>query len=117
MSYVDCMLAAVPSDNKAQYIQHARITGAIFKEYGALAIVENWGDEIPEGDVTSLIKAVKAKPNETVALSWIIWPSKDVRDKAWQAVMEDPRMMDTSNPMPFDGQRLIHGGFESILQL
>lgn len=116
MSYVDCFVAAVPSENKEQYLEHARISAEIFKEYGALEIVENWGDDIPDGDVTSLPMAVKAQENETVVFSWVIWPSKAVRDSGWSAMMEDARMSPENNPMPFDGKRLIYGGFNTILK-
>lgn len=114
MSYVDCFVAAVPSDNKAQYIEHANVTAEILKECGALQIVENWGDDIPDGEVTSLPLAVKAQENETVVFSWVVWPSKEIRDAGWGAMMEDPRMSPEVNPMPFDGKRLIYGGFNTI---
>lgn len=117
MSYVDCFVAAVPNENKEQYIQHASTFAELFKEFGALEIVENWGDDVPEGEVTSLPMAVKAEDNESVVSSWVIWPSKEVRDEGWKAAMEDPRMSPESNPMPFDGKRLIFGGFNTILKV
>lgn len=116
MSYVDGFVAAVPTANKQQYLQHAETSASLFKEYGALKVIENWGDDIPQGKLTSLPLAVKAKEDETVVLSWVVWPSKEVRDSGWQNIMNDPRMSAESNPMPFDGQRLIHGGFNTILE-
>ncbi|MDC5853876.1 DUF1428 domain-containing protein [Vibrio europaeus] len=70
---------------------------------------------MPAGDVTSFPMAVKAQDNETVVFSWVVWPSKEVRDRAWQQIMDDPRMSPENNPMPFDGKRIIYGGFDVIL--
>lgn len=116
MSYVDCFIAAVPSENKVRYLEHATKSAAVFKEYGALKVVENWGDDVPEGEITSLPMAVKANENETIVFSWVIWPSREVRDSGWGRMMEDPRMSSENNPMPFDGTRLIFGGFKTILE-
>ncbi|QCZ94694.1 DUF1428 domain-containing protein [Salinimonas iocasae] len=116
MSYIDGFVAAVPTDNKQQYLEHAQKAAAIFKEFGALKVVETWGDEVPDGEVTSFPMAVKAKSDERVVFSWIIWPSKQVRDDAWQKVMADSRMQPENNPMPFDGKRLIYGGFDLLLE-
>ena len=116
MTYIDGFIAAVPTKNREKFKKHAEDTAVIFKENGALQIIECWGDDVPEGEVTSLPMAVKCKEDETVVFSWIEWPSREVRDAAWQAAMEDPRMNPETNPMPFDGKRLIHGGFEVILK-
>ena len=116
MSYVDCFVAAVPTETKALYIEHARMSSELFIEAGALELVENWGDDVPDGEVTSLPMAVKAKDDETVVFSWVIWPSKEVRDAGWAKMMEDPRMSPENNPMPFDGKRLIYGGFNTVLK-
>lgn len=116
MSYIDGFVAAVPTANKQQYIEHAEKAAKVFKEFGALKVVETWGDEVPDGDVTSFPMAVKAKSDESVVFSWVIWPSKAVRDEAWQKVMEDSRMQPENNPMPFDGKRLIYGGFNLLLE-
>ncbi|MBV2120330.1 MAG: DUF1428 domain-containing protein [Candidatus Thiodiazotropha sp. (ex Ctena orbiculata)] len=116
MPYVDGFIAAVPTEKKDEYITHAKISAMVFKDYGALKVVETWGDDIPDGEVTSFPMSVKCKADETVVLSWVIWPSKDVRDVAWQKTMEDPRMQEDQNPMPFDGERLIYGGFNIILE-
>ncbi|WP_289028309.1 DUF1428 domain-containing protein [uncultured Paraglaciecola sp.] len=117
MSYVDGFVAAVPTENKDQYINHAKIAAIVFKEHGALNIVENWEDDVPEGKITSFPLAVKKQADEAVVFSWIVWPSKEVRDTAWQKVMEDPRMDPNENPMPFDGKRLIYGGFNTVLDV
>jgi len=115
MNYVDGFVAAVPTANREKYLQHAQKTTAVFKEYGALQVVETWGNDVPEGKVTSFTMAVQRKDDETVVFSWITWPSKAVRDDAWKKVMEDPRFNPETNPMPFDGKRMIYGGFEMIL--
>ncbi len=117
MSYIDAFAVAVPTENKALYIEHAKLAGDIFQEYGATKVLASWGDDVPEGEVTSFPMAVKAKENETVVFSIAFWPSKEVRDTAWKKVMEDPRMQENENPMPFDGKRLIYGGFAPILEL
>ena len=87
---------------------------AVFKDYGALSVVDTWGDDVPEGEVTSFPLAVQKKDDEAIVFSWIIWPSKEIRDAGWQSSMEDPRMHSDTNPMPFDGKRLIYGGFNII---
>lgn len=117
MTYVDGFVAAVPKANKEQYIEHAKKAGAIFKEVGMLSMMEAWGDDVPEGEVTSFRKAVKQEDDEVVIFSWCIWPSKEVRDAGWAKVMEDPRMQPDQNPMPLDGKRLIYGGFMPIVEI
>ncbi len=117
MKYVDGFVAAVPTNNQEEYLKHAEEMGLVFKEYGALGIVETWGDDIPDGEVTSFAMAVKCEQDETVVFSWVTWPSKQVRDEGMRKLMEDPRMTDESNPMPFDGKRLIYGGFQVVLEL
>ncbi len=117
MSYVDGFVAAVPTANKEAYREHAAAAGVVFKEYGALAFMECWGDDVPDGKVTSFPMAVKCKEDETVIFSWIIWPSKAVRDEGMAKVMADPRTQADVNPMPFDGQRLIYGGFEPVVEM
>lgn len=113
--YIDGFVAAVPTANKDIFIEHARAAAVVFKEHGALRVVECWGDDVPEGKVTSFSMAVKRRDDESVIFSWIEWPSRTVRDEAMPKVMEDPRLQMDVNPMPFDGQRLIYGGFESII--
>jgi uncharacterized protein YbaA (DUF1428 family) len=116
MTYVDGMVAAVPTANREQYRIHAEKAAVVFKEHGALKFVECWGDDVPEGEVTSFPMAVKCKPDETVVFSWILWPSRQARDEGMKKVMADPRVKPDVNPMPFDGKRLIFGGFEMIVE-
>jgi uncharacterized protein YbaA (DUF1428 family) len=115
MSYVDGFVAAVPNENKQKYILHAKEASIVFKGYGALRVVECWGDDVPEGEATSFRMAVRCEEGETVVFSWIVWPSKQVRDDGWKQIMGDPRMSAENNPMPFDGKRMIYGGFENIV--
>ncbi|OWQ92336.1 RNA signal recognition particle [Roseateles aquatilis] len=110
MSYVDGFVLAVPNDNKEAYRKMATEAAALFKRHGALSVVECWGDDVPEGKVTSFTMAVKRAENESVVFSWVEWPSKAVRDTGMQAFMEDPIIKDMKD-MPFDGQRMIFGGF------
>ena len=98
MNYIDAFVAAVPTADKDKYIEHAKTALIVFKEYGVLRMVENWGDDIADGETTSLPKAVKCKENETVVLSWIMWPSREVRDAGWEKIMADPRMNEKTNP-------------------
>ena len=115
MHYVDGFVAAVPTANQEKYRAHAAKAAEMFKEFGALSVVECWGDDVPEGKLTSFTMAVKREADETPVFSWITWPSKEVRDAAWQKVMADPRMQPDANPMPFDGKRMIYGGFRMIV--
>lgn len=116
MSYVDGFVAAVPTANKESFRRHAADAAVVFKEYGALTVMECWGDDVPQGTVTSFPMAVKSRDNETVVFSWIVWPSREIRNQAMDKVMTDPRMQADTNPMPFDGMRLIYGGFEPIVE-
>jgi uncharacterized protein YbaA (DUF1428 family) len=116
MSYVDGFVAAVPTENREAFRKHAENSAALFKEHGASGVVECWGDDVPEGKITSFPMAVKCEPGETVVFSWITWPSRAVRDDAWKKLMADPRMQPGTNPMPFDGKRVIFGGFQVLMQ-
>lgn len=116
MAYIDGFVAAVPTANREKFLEHAKIAAKIMKEYGAQKIVECWGDDVPEGQVTSFPMAVKRQDDETVVFSWIIWPSKDVRNAGMEKMMQDPRMQPDVNPMPFDGKRVIFGGFNILLE-
>ncbi|MDA0994107.1 MAG: DUF1428 domain-containing protein [Proteobacteria bacterium] len=116
MAYIDGFMAAVPTANKQKYLRHAKKMSSLFKEHGAQQLVECWGDDIPPGKLTSFPMAVKCKKNETVVFSWILWPSRAVRNKAWKKMMADPRMQPGSSPMPFDGKRMIFGGFNVVLE-
>ena len=115
MNYVDGFVCAVPTANREKYRRHAEAAAQVFKEHGALKLVECWGDDVPDGKLTSFPMAVKRKPDETVVFSWIVWPSRQVRDIGMKKVMADPRSKPDANPMPFDGARLIYGGFEMIV--
>ena len=115
MTYVDGYVVPVPTANRDAYLKLAKDAAAVFKEHGALKVVECWGDDVPEGKVTSFPMAVKVEPSETVVFSWIIWPSRKVRDEGNKKVMADPRMQPGQN-MPFDGKRIIYGGFNMMLE-
>jgi uncharacterized protein YbaA (DUF1428 family) len=117
MSYVDGFVIAVPTANKAAFVAHAEAIDPIFMEYGALKVVECWGDDVPDGKLTSFPMAVKKEENETVVFSWVIWPSREVRDAAWAKMQNDPRMSHETAPMPFDGKRMIYGGFKVVFEL
>ena len=113
--YIDGFVAAVPTANRDAYRRHAEAAAIVFKEHGALRLVECWGDDVPDGKLTSFPMAVKKQADETVVFSWITWPSRQVRDAAMPKVMADPRLKPEANPMPFDGKRLIYGGFSVIV--
>ena len=116
MNYVDGFIAAVPVANKEAYIAHAALMSGVLKEYGALKCVECWGDDVPEGKLTSFTMAVKREEGEAVIFSWIEWESKAARDAGWEKAMADPRLDPVKVPMPLDGKRMIYGGFQMILQ-
>ncbi len=115
MAYVDGFVIAVPTANRETFRTHAAGFAPIFKDFGALRVVECWGDDVPEGEVTSFPMAVKRGPDETVVFSWVEWPDKATRDRAMAEMMKDPRFEPAANPMPFDGKRMIFGGFEPIV--
>ena len=115
MDYVDGYIIAVPDANKDRYRALAETAAVIFKDHGALGVVECWGDDIPEGKVTSFSMAVQRQPEETVVFSWITWPSKEIRDSGMAAAMQDPRMKNDPAGMPFDGKRMIFGGFRVLV--
>jgi len=114
MTFIDGFVAAVPAANKQAYLEHAKKSLPLFKEFGATRMVEAWGEDVPEGKVTDFKRAVQAKPGEEIVFSWIEWPSKQVRDAGMKKMMDDPRMK-AMNDMPFDGKRMIMGGFAPIL--
>lgn len=115
MKYVDGFVLAVPADKKEEYRQLAARAAILFKEFGATRVVECWADDVPDGKVTDFRMAVKAQENEEILFSWIEYPSKEVRDAVSQKMMTDSRMREMGNTMPFDGQRLIYGGFAPIV--
>jgi uncharacterized protein YbaA (DUF1428 family) len=110
MSYIDGFVIPVPTGKKQAYREMAAKAAPIFQEYGATRLVECWGDDVPDRKVTDSKGAVKAEPSETVVFSWIVWPSKEVRDAANKKMQDDPRMKMTDD-MPFDPKRMIVGGF------
>ena len=114
MHYVDGFVAAVPNASRDAYKAHAASMAVLFREFGALRVVETWGDDVPEGKLTSFPLAVQRTEDETVVFSWVEWPSKEVRDAGWQTMMQDPRM-EQAGEMPFDGKRMIYGGFQMIM--
>ncbi|MEQ1495598.1 MAG: DUF1428 domain-containing protein [Novosphingobium sp.] len=121
MSYIDGFVIAVPDANKQAFIEHARTADSMFIEWGAIRVVECWGDDVPAGKLTDFPMAVKAGADETVVFSWIEWPDKATRDAAYARMMDpantDPRMDPEKNPPPFDGKRMIFGGFSPVYEL
>jgi len=117
MNYIDGFVIAVPTRNREAYRVHAEAVATVFKEHGALQVVDCWGDDVPDGKLTSFPMAVKLKPDETVVFGWIAWPSRQIRDEGSKKVMADPRLKLDKNPMPFDGARLIYGGFEMFVDV
>ncbi|PRQ06716.1 DUF1428 domain-containing protein [Enhygromyxa salina] len=115
MSYVDGLLAAVPTANKAQYIEHAAQAAPLFRKHGATRIVECWGSDVPKGKVTDFYRAVKATDDEVVVWSWIEWPDKATRDAGMAKVMAEMEQVMGDSPMPFDGMRMMFGGFDVIM--
>ena len=117
MHYVEGFVLAVPEANKESYRRHAAMAAELFKEFGATRLVECWGDDVPDGKTTDFRRAVKAEEGETVVFSWIEFPSKETRDAAHQKIMADPRMKAMGSEMPFDGKRMIYGGFTTMLDI
>lgn len=125
MSYIDGFVIAVPAANKQKFIDHADTADGMFVEMGAIRVVECWGDDVPEGKSTDFRMAVKATDDESIVFSWIEWPDKKTRDAGMAkltAMMEnpdetDPRMDPEKNPMPFDGKRMIFGGFTPVVDI
>lgn len=115
MSYIDGYVVPVPSNKKGAYRESAEKMGEIFiKEYGATRMVECWGTDVPDGKVTDFKRSVNAEASESIVFSWIEWPSKEVRDQANEKMRNDARF--ASMEMPFDGKRMILGGFEVLVE-
>ena len=114
MNYVDGFVSAVPTADREIYRAYCQRMAAVFRDHGALSVVDCWGDDVPQGQLTSFPLAVKCGKDETVAFGWTTWASREARDAAWPKVMADPRMKLETNPMPFDGKRMIYGGFEVL---
>lgn len=121
MTYIDGFVIACSKERKQDFIDHAKQADPFFMEHGALRVVEAWGEDVPEGKTTDFRMAVKAEPGEAVLFSWIEWPDKATRDACFAEMMaesfSDPRMDQAKNPMPFDGTRMIFGGFVPVLDL
>ncbi|MFD1331481.1 DUF1428 domain-containing protein [Methylopila musalis] len=114
-TYVDGMVAPIAPDRKDDYLAMCRSHAAMFAEHGALRVVDAWSDDVPDGEVTDFKGAVKAEGDEAILFSFIEWPSKAVRDAGWAKAMADPRMGPDAGALPFDGKRLIHGGFATLV--
>jgi uncharacterized protein YbaA (DUF1428 family) len=112
--YVDGVVLPVPTANKEQYHVYCRTLDPLFIEKGALRVVDTWGDDLMEGKQTDFHRAVLREEGETVVFSWIEWPSKEVRDAGWEALMQDPRL---KIAQPFDGKRLMYGGFVPVVDV
>ena len=122
MAYMDGFVIAVPKANREKFIAHAALGDTVFMELGATRILECWEDEVPNGKQTDFRRAVQATEDEAVVFSWIEWPDKATRDAAMAKMMggelsSDPRMDQTKNPMPFDGKRMVFGGFVPVVEL
>lgn len=117
MTYVNAALLVVREIDKTTYAEMASAMASLFREHGALQVFESWGSDIAEDDQASFAHTVKLEPDEGVVLSWIVWPSKTARDVGMKAVMSDPALMEMSTDRPFDPARMIHGGFETMVEL
>ena len=114
MPFIDITVIPVPTDKKDAYLKHSADTSPLFREAGALSVTETWGEDVPDGKLTDFKRAVALEEGETVAVGWITWPDKATRDAGWEKLMQDERMM--AGEMPFDGKRMIYGGFEQIAE-
>jgi len=112
MSYVNGFVTPVPSDARAAYVASAKQAWALLAEYGALEISENWGDKVPTGQRTDFPRAVDLRDGETIVFSWVRWPDRDTADRCEAAMQNDHRF--DALPMPFDGTRMIYGGFTTV---
>ena len=117
MSYIEGFVVPVPKASKELYKKHAATAAVIFKEFGVTRMVEAWGDDVPDGKLTDFQRAVQAAPDEEVVFSWFEYPDKATRDAANKKMMEDPRMKAMGSEMPFDGKRMIFGGFSTIVDM
>ncbi len=116
MTYFEGFIVPVPETNKDSYTKHAAEAAPIFQDIGVGRHFEAWDSDVPEGKVTDFRKAVDAKPDEKVVFSWFEYPDRATRDAANQKMMSDPRMQEMGANMPFDGKRMIMGGFNAIVE-
>ncbi len=114
MTYYSGFLQAVPTANKQTYIDHAKKAWPMFKKFGALGMIEGWGADVPRGKVTDFYMATQARDDETIVFSWIEWPDRATADASYEKMMSDPDMSEMGE-MPFDGMRMIWGGFEPVV--
>ena len=115
MIYIDGFVVPVKAGTTTEaYVAFAEKFAPIFRDYGATRVVEGWGDDVPHGKLTDFRRSVQATEGETVVLSWIEWPDKATRDAGMKKIMEDPRMH-PGMEMPFDGKRMIFGGFQAVV--
>lgn len=114
MDYVDGFVVPVPLAKKDTYVNFARDAAVVFRDHGATRVVECWADDVPPGKLTSFPLAVQCQDGEVVVFSWIVWPSRAERDQGMDAFMKDPRMA-SPGEMPFDGKRMIFGGFQMVV--
>lgn len=119
MAYVDGFITPVPKENLEAYKKMARECGAVWKEYGALEFRETVGDDVKPGKLTSFPQSVDLQEGEVVMFSWIVYESRAKRDEINEKVMKDPRLTPYMTPeaMPFDGKRMVYGGFEMVIDL
>ncbi len=110
--YIDAFICPVPEANRQAYTDSSKMFNSVAMEFGAVRVVEFWGNDVPDGQVTSFPMAVKLEPGEVVVLSYVEWPDKATRDAGNAKMMTDPRMAPQN--MPFDGKRMIYGGFEPL---
>ena len=115
MSYIDGFVVPVPTGKREEYRAAAAASAPVLLENGATRVMECWGDDVPDGKVTDFHRSVQAEAAETVVFSWIEWPSKEARDAGMAKAMKDPRMGHGA-AMPFDGKRMIFGGFSVLLE-
>ena len=116
MTYFEGFLVPVPESRREEYRKHAADAAPLFHEFGVKRHVEAWDSDVPEGKVTDFRKAVDAKSDEKVVFSWFEYPDKAARDAANEKMTNDPRMKDMGASMPFDGKRMIFGGFDAIVE-
>ncbi|MDZ5449021.1 DUF1428 domain-containing protein [Labrys sp. ZIDIC5] len=117
MTDVDGFVVAVPKQNLKAYEEMARLGGQVWMEHGALSYVECVADDVPYGEVTSFPRAVQAKEDEIVIFSWVTYRSREERDAVMAKVMADPRLEGSMANAPFDGKRMIFGGFTSLIEM
>lgn len=115
MSYVDGFIVPLPKGKEDEYRTQAEKFARKASEQGAIGTIEGLGDDLQHGHTTDFFRAVQATDDENVVFSFILWPDKDVRDRAWEKLMADPEMQPGAQPMPFDGKRMFWGGFKPLL--